>query len=425
MQAQTAAINQQANALGNLASKSHEATQAQTALGTAIGNVTADAGKGQTAQQGLASAQNANTTASQANANASQANANALDGLTGSVGAAASGVPGQMSSALSGMAPQGLTDALGMGGPLGVGGLSGLSGIASAVGLGPGTAAAVASAAAPGIASGIGAATGAGISAAAPATNAAAADVGAGIGSSLGAGAGSAASQGNAATGGASAGDAGASGTGSGPGADSSSPSRKSYKVGLWIGEGLVVGMKESEPSVAQAGASVGRAGVDATSEAVNQAAGGAVAAMTDSAAQAVYNTELAGGFGAGLIAASNGVTPIAQDYGLLIGYSWAENVVTGAQNVFQSSQFQALTVPKFSSALAQSSLGALGLLPPAGSGAQYYTTTSGSAGMVAMPPITVTNTVMLDGQVIDAKVNTQINTAMNDLANSIPNQRG
>ena len=40
------------------------------------------------------------------------------------------------------------------------------------------------------------------------------------------------------------------------------------------------------------------------------------------------------------------------------------------------------------------------------------------------MPPITVTNTVMLDGQVIEAKGNTQINTFAGNLAESIGNQR-
>jgi hypothetical protein len=175
------------------------------------------------------------------------------------------------------------------------------------------------------------------------------------------------------------------------------------------MGEGLAVGLHASEGMAAQAGASM---------------ASSAVSAATNGVAQTDYNTALAGGFGAGLIAAANGVTPIAQDYGLMIGYSWAENVVTGAQNVLKSADFTALTVPKFQSALAQANLGKLDLLPPAGSGAEYYTTTSGSAGMVQMPPITVTNTVMLDGQVIDAKVNTQINTSMNNLATSIGAQR-
>ena len=435
-QAQTAAINNQANALSNLASKSQEATQAQTALGTAIGSVTADAGKGQAAQTGLANAQTANTTASQANANASQANANALDGLANNMSAMASGVPGQMSSALSGMAPQGLTDALGMSGPLGLGSMTGLSGIASAIGLGPGSTApsigaeglgaGFGSAAAAGISgAGLGAVAGAAVGAMGPAANAAAADVGSGIGASLGSGAGSAASTGNAGQGGAAAGDAGASGTGSGPGADSQSPSRKSYQVGLWIGEGLVVGMRESEPSVAKAGASVGRAGVDGANNVIAATAGSAVAAAANSVSQAMYDTELAGGFGAGLIAASNGVMPIAQDYGLMIGYSWAQNVVTGAQSVFQSSQFQALTTPAFKSALAQTDLGKLGLLPPAGSGAEYYTTTSGSAGMVQMAPVQVTNQIYLDGSLINTTVDTKISTALDNLTHAIGAQTG
>jgi hypothetical protein len=311
---------------------------------------------------------------------------------------------------------------MGMTGALGIGSMTGLSGIASAIGLGPGTTATTAAAAAPGIASGIGAntgaAVGAAVGAAGPAANAAAADVGSGIGASLGSGASSASSTGAAGQGGAAAGNAGATGASSGDGADSGSPSRKTTKTGLELGQGLVVGMRASEPSVAQAGASMANASVSAANAAMTTAA-------TNSAAQTAYNTALAGGFGAGLIAASNGVTPIAQDYGLMLGYSWAENVVTGAQNVLKSADFTALTTPKFGSQLAQANLGKLGLLPPAGSGAEYYTTTSGSAGMVQMAPITVNNTVMLDGQVIDAKMDTKINTAFNDFANSIPMQRG
>ena len=436
-QAETAAINGQASALSNLASKSHEATQAQTALGTAIGTVTADAGKGQAAQTGLANAQAANTTASQANANASQANADAMGGLSGNAaaaGAALGGVSANMGNtsqnamglagALTGTnlgAPPGQPDVTGELGAPGIG----LGNISADVGLGSlGTAvSANASAVTSGVAS---AATGA-ISAAAPAVNAAAADVGSGIGSSLGSGAGGAASTGNAATGGASAGAAGADGTGSGPGSDSHSPSRKSYQVGLWIGEGLVVGMKESEPSVARAGASLGNASVVSTNNAVSEAAGGAVSAITNSVTQAVYDTQLAGGFGAGLIAASNGVMPIAQDYGLMLGYSWAQNVVTGAQSVFQSSQFQSLTTPAFKSALAQTDLGKLGLLPPAGSGAEYYTTTSGSAGMVQMQPVTYSPTINISigGQTIQDVAYQVVDTKLDDLVHAIGAQTG
>jgi hypothetical protein len=129
----------------------------------------------------------------------------------------------------------------------------------------------------------------------------------------------------------------------------------------------------------------------------LGDAVNNALANVANTIAQFNYNSELAGAFGAGLVAAANGVTPIAQDHGLMIGYVFAENIVTGAQNVLQSAAFADLVVPAFKSALAQADLGKLGLLPPAGRGAQYYTTTSGSAGMVSMTPVVNTTVTVSD----------------------------
>ena len=189
---------------------------------------------------------------------------------------------------------------------------------------------------------------------------------------------------------------------------DSHSPSRVFMQIGRWMADGMEIGLQQGAPQAASAAAQLAQAAIGAASN-----------------AQSMYNTALSGGFGAGIVAASNGVTPIAQDYGLMIGYSWAENVVTGAQSVLQSSQFTALTTPQFGSALAQSTLGAENLLPPAGSGAEYYTTTSGNAGMVSMTPVQVTNQIYLDGSLITTTVDTKVSNAMNELANSINAQRG
>jgi hypothetical protein len=149
------------------------------------------------------------------------------------------------------------------------------------------------------------------------------------------------------------------------------------------------------------------------------------VQSAVNSVSQFDYNEALSGGLGAGVTAASNGVSPIAQDYGLMIGYTWAENVVTGTQSVLQSSQFADLVVPQFKSALAQADLGKLGLLPPAGSGAQYYTTTSGSAGMVSMSPV-VNATIMVnvDGSPMETVAQQVVDTSLNNLTNSISAQR-
>lgn len=134
----------------------------------------------------------------------------------------------------------------------------------------------------------------------------------------------------------------------------------------------------------------------------------------------------LVGGLGSGVTTASNGAQSIASSAGLMVGDVWARNLVTGAQNVLETNQFAALTVPAIGSAYAKSQLGAAGLLPPAGSGAEYYNTAQGNAGMVTMPaPVTVTNHVYLDGQLIDTKVNTAINQNNISLVDSINAQRG
>jgi hypothetical protein len=138
----------------------------------------------------------------------------------------------------------------------------------------------------------------------------------------------------------------------------------------------------------------------------------------------------MTGGFGSGVIAASDGTKGIAQSQGLQVGDVWARSVVTGVDNVLTTADFAALVVPQIGSALAESALGAAQLLPPAGSGAEYYNTSSGNAGMVNAPvaapqPIVITNTVMMDGTVIDTKINTAISSNNAQLADSIGNQRG
>jgi hypothetical protein len=261
-------------------------------------------------------------------------------------------------------------------------------------------------AAVPGMASVSGAVAGASVAANAAATSGmgkAGAAGGAALASGIGHSTGQAHAAGAAAASAGAAGAAGASG--------SHSPSTVMMQIGEWMGEGLEIGLRDSSSQVASAAGQLIQSAVSATNSAI----------------QGVYNQTLSGGFGAGIIAASNGVTPIAQDYGLMIGYAWAQNVVTGAQTVLQSSEFTALTVPKFGSALAQSTLGGEGLLPPAGSGAEYYQTTSGSAGMVSMTPtVTIGQiTVSVGGQQLQGQIDGQIDAKMVTLANSIGQQRG
>lgn len=370
----TAQINAETNAITAYTGKAQQANQATQALSQH--SQTLGQSLGQVGQTSNTAAQGQNTQAQSQTANAQSAAAVAQGATTASTGIGALG----QSIGTTDASAQSLSQSLSA---ISANATDATSGVSAGL-------------------SGVGAAMGSGAAAA-----------GASIGASIGSGASSSASTGAAAAGGAAAGAAGVGGAAGSDGSDSQSPSRKTFQIGVWMGAGLALGQFASVPLVSAAGAQMGQSAVTAMGNATT-------------AAQTEYNTTLAGGFGAGLIAASNGVTPIAQDYGLMLGYSWAENVVTGAQSVFQSDQFQALTVPKFESALAQATEGALGLLPPAGSGAEYYTTTSGSAGMVQMTP-TVNATIMVsvDGTPLQVIAQQVVNASMISLASSIDNQRG
>lgn len=358
-----AAVTAMSTALSSLSSHATQATQTQNSLAQSFGQVsqnsqanTQNQSQQNTAQQGLAQSNTSVSTSANSATNSVSNMSTAMDstnasaqGLSQGAQSMSANVSDAVSGAQAGMA--GLSSSMGQ---------SGAQAGAAAMG---------------GMA--------AGMSAGAADASASASDAGSGVGA------------------------AGADGAGDGAGAQS--PSKKTRQIGLWLGEGLVIGMQNSAGSAVKAGKNLGQSAVD-----------GAVAAQT------AYNTTLAGGFGAGLIAASNGVTPIAQDYGLMLGYSWAQNVVTGAQSVFQSSQFTNLTTPQFASALAQRNEGLLGMLPPAGQGAEYYQTTSGSAGMVQMAPVVnATIQVSVDGTPLQVIAQNVVTASMNDLVDSINGQRG
>lgn len=136
------------------------------------------------------------------------------------------------------------------------------------------------------------------------------------------------------------------------------------------------------------------------------------------------------GGLGSGVQKALDGTESIAQSSGLQVGNVWARNMVTGVDSVLQTSLFSALSSPAVGSALAETALGVAGQLGPAGSGAEYYNTASGSAGLVSMganasQPITITQHTYLDGQIIDTKISHAIASNNNDLTNLIMGARG
>jgi hypothetical protein len=110
-----------------------------------------------------------------------------------------------------------------------------------------------------------------------------------------------------------------------------------------------------------------------------------------------------------------------------MLGYVWARSVVNGADSVLKSSDFAAVTTPQLGSQLAESVLGKLGLLPPAGSGAEYYKTGSGNAGFVTIPTpqVNATINVSVDGQPLQVIAQNVVDASMTNLTNSIGAQRG
>jgi len=83
----------------------------------------------------------------------------------------------------------------------------------------------------------------------------------------------------------------------------------------------------------------------------------------------------------------SNAVQAAGQylsNQGLMVGYSWAQNVVTGVQQQIKNSDYQALGLPKLNQA-AEMALAATGLLS-AGSGAESYKTPGNAPGLVVLP---------------------------------------
>jgi hypothetical protein len=138
-------------------------------------------------------------------------------------------------------------------------------------------------------------------------------------------------------------------------------------------------------------------------------------------------NTALIGGFGSGVIAAANGVLPIAESTGLKVGLVWGRSVVSGADSVITKADFMASELPKIDSALAKTALGTAGLLGSAGSGAMInkapVVTTDTTTGTPALPPIH--NHFYVDGKELRFIAADQVNTAMNDLVSSISRQSG
>jgi hypothetical protein len=176
----------------------------------------------------------------------------------------------------------------------------------------------------------------------------------------------------------------------------SASPSKKFIALGESTGDGAAIGVNNS------AGGAV---------DAVGSMAGGMLAAV--------------GALGSGVEAASEGAVPIAESGGLMVGYVWARSVATGVDSVLKSADFAQASMPAINSALAKTTLGKLGLLGVAGSGASISKSANG--GMISMPAPQVNATIMVsvDGTPLKVLAQQVMDAGFGELADSMSRQRG
>lgn len=133
----------------------------------------------------------------------------------------------------------------------------------------------------------------------------------------------------------------------------------------------------------------------------------------------------LAGGFGSGVVAASNGVKGIANSAGLMVGQVWARGVGTGADSVLTKADFVAAAIPQLGSELAKAALGMQSMLGPAGSGAMVSKVPSVNLGGGSPAQATIHNHLYIDSKEIRLIAGQEVEATLGDLVSSISRQSG
>jgi hypothetical protein len=222
--------------------------------------------------------------------------------------------------------------------------------------------------------------------------------------------------------------------------------SQSAQQVGAAIPPAISTGIVRQTPKVCDAAADMGNSMVNCTNRAlqsaspskrfiaagesagdgaaigVNNSAGGAIDAVGSMAGGML---SAVGALGSGVEAASDGAVPIAESGGLMVGYVWARSVQTGVDTVLRSADFAAASMPAISSALAKTTLGQLGLLGFAGSGASISKTANGGRISMPTPVVNATFQVSVDGTPLQVISQRQIDGALTELADSFSRQRG
>ena len=202
----------------------------------------------------------------------------------------------------------------------------------------------------------------------------------------------------------------------------------QSQQQGQQIGQALPQGMAQGVDQNAQAAGKAAVQMADAAAEETKKRLGIHSPSRVFAEMGADSAAGMAGGLGAGVSAASDGVRGVASDRGLQVGYSWGRSVVTGADTVLKKDLFQAVSAPQIDSPQAKAVLGAMGLLGPAGSGASIWKSpmvTLGSSSGTTTPKLNATINLVVDGQQLRVIAQDVVDVSMEGLADVIALQRG
>jgi hypothetical protein len=192
---------------------------------------------------------------------------------------------------------------------------------------------------------------------------------------------------------------------------------KSGQQMGQAVTQGLSNGMQQGQGQVNGAGQGMANGLIDQAKKKLGIA--------SPSTVMADVGADVGAGMAQGLAAASASVAPVASNTGLQVGYIWAQSVVGGALSVMKSSDFATASVTGVGSALAETALGQLGLLGPAGSGAEIYKTSavtispSGSSTAVT-PQVNATINVTVGDQPMQVIAQQVVEANMTGLSNAI-----
>ena len=194
---------------------------------------------------------------------------------------------------------------------------------------------------------------------------------------------------------------------------------QQAQQQGQQMSQNFAQGLQQGTPDAANAAGNMGSQSIDS----LKKHAGSNSPSVYANAVGLDVGAGFSNGLGSSLSAASDAIEPIASNSGLMVGYVWGRSVISGADAVVKSADFATAAVTGVGSQLAETVLGQLGMLGPAGSGGQIYKTPAVTMSGATPVQVQVTNQVLLDGTVLDTKINTHVDSALSSLLTAISMQ--